>query len=289
LHAINSFSTCYVDELWTKVGECPVRYLKCGSGPPLVLVHGLLGSSFCWRFNLEALGAVRTVFAPDMPGLGHSGRIAEHECSLRTNAERLLNFMRACGLERADLLGNSHGGAIVMMMAALAPAAVERMILVAPVHPWMRERRFLLATLASAPGRLLMRAIAPQLGTLHSYFLRRMYGDPSRITPGTLEGYSAPIRIPGTIEHLLAEVRCWTKDLEQLQLLLPRLHFVPTLLVWGSMDGAIKSQTAGKLAELFESCRLEIIPTAGHLPFEELPDEFNRRVLSFLTSKPGNV
>ena len=282
-------TTSPIEECWTQVGECPVRYLKCGSGPPLVLVHGLLGSSFCWRFNLAALGAVRTVYALDMPGLGGSGRISEPECSLRTNAERLLVFMQACGIERADLLGNPYGGAVAIMAAVLAPARINHLLLVAPVHPWMRERHFLITALASSAGRFLMRAIAPRLDILHSYFLRRMYADPRRIAPGTVEGYSAPLRIAGTVDHLLAQVRCWHKDLHDLQSLLIQVRSVPTLLLWGSGDRAVSPDSAAKLTEVFANCQLEIIEGAGHLPYEELPAEFNRRVRGFLTSHSENV
>jgi pimeloyl-ACP methyl ester carboxylesterase len=251
-----------------------VRYLKCGQGDPLVLVHGLLGSSFCWRFNLRELGTVGTVYAPDMPGMGYSGRIAERECSLRTSAERLLAFMTSCGIGRADLLGSSHGGAVVMMAAAMAPTRVGRLLLAAPVHPWMRDSRLVLAAVASTPGRWLMRALAPQLGNLHGYFLRRMYSDARRIAPGTLEGYSAPIRIAGTIDHLLAIVRRWRQDLQELRSVLPELRSIPTLLIWGSKDTAVGPHSAIALHGVFESCRLELIPDAGHLPFEETPSEF---------------
>ncbi|MCI0348467.1 MAG: alpha/beta fold hydrolase [Acidobacteriales bacterium] len=274
-----------MEELWTEVQGCPVRYLKCGNGPPLVLVHGLLGSAFCWRCNLAQLGAIRTVYALDLPGVGYSGRIYEPECSVRTNAERLLAFMRGCDLERADLLGNSHGGAIAMMAAAIDPQRIARLLLVAPVHPWMDDRRFLLSVAASPVGRMLMRMVAPQLGLLHGYFLRRMYGDPRRIKPGTVEGYSAPVRIPGTVDHLIAMVRCWKNDMQDLARVLPQLRSIPTFLMWGSSDRAVNPNSAVRLQQAFEDCQLEIFPGAGHLPYEEFPEEFNHRVLEFLEQK----
>jgi pimeloyl-ACP methyl ester carboxylesterase len=278
-----------VQELWTEIDGCPVRYLKCGSGPPLILVHGMLGSAFCWRFNMQELGSVRTVYAPDLPGTGCSGRIAEPECSLKTNAERLLAFMKACGIGRADLLGNSHGGAVVMSAAAYAPASVSRLLLVAPVHPWMRQRRLLLTLLASRPGAWLMRIMGPRLIFMHGFFLRRMYGDSSRIAPGTVEGYSAPIRTPGTLDHLLAIVRSWKADLQDLELILPELHAIPTLLLWGSRDKAVSPASGGMLARFFKNCELQTMFGAGHLPYEEFPREFNQRVLAYLNGKPCPV
>jgi pimeloyl-ACP methyl ester carboxylesterase len=250
-----------------------------------VLVHGLLGSAFCWRSNLQALGMVRTVYALDMPGLGYSGRIAARECSLKTNAERLLAFMTACGIERADLLGSSHGGAIVLMASALAPERVNRLLLIAPLHPWMRERRLLISMAASTPGALVVRALEPQLAKLHDYFLRRMYADPARIAPGTLEGYSAPMQIPGTLDHLLAIVRCWNRDMQELAEVLPELRPIPTLLLWGSRDKAVRPSAGGMLARFFQDCDMQVIFGAGHLPFEEFPEEFNSRVVTYLNRR----
>jgi pimeloyl-ACP methyl ester carboxylesterase len=278
-----------VEELWTDVEGCPVRYLKCGSGPPLIMVHGMLGSAFCWRFNMQELGSVRTVYALDMPGVGCSGRIAEPECSLKTNADRLLAFMKACGLEHADFLGNSHGGAVAMAAAAYAPEKVSRLLLVAPVHPWMRQRRLFLSALATEPGSWLMRILAPQLVFMHNFFLRRMYGDPHRMAPGTLEGYSAPLRTPGTIEHLLAIVRSWKADLQDLELMLPELRTIPTLLLWGSRDKAVSPASGGMLSRFFSSCELQVMIGAGHLPYEEFPAEFNQRVLAYLKGNRGPV
>lgn len=278
-----------VEELWTEIEGCPVRYLKCGSGPPLIMVHGMLGSAFSWRFNMQELGSVRTVYALDLPGVGCSGRIAERECSLKTNAERLLAFMKCCDVERADLLGNSHGGAVAMAAAAYAPGKVSRLLLVAPVHPWMRHRRFLLAALATDPGSWLMSLLGPKLVFMHNFFLRRMYGDPHRMAPGTLEGYSAPLRTSGTIEHLLAIVRSWKADLQDLELMLPELRTIPTMLIWGSRDKAVSPASGGMLSRFFKSCELQVMIGAGHLPYEEFPAEFNQRVLAYLKGKHRTV
>jgi pimeloyl-ACP methyl ester carboxylesterase len=234
---------------------------------------------------MPALASACTVYALDLPGVGYSGRLQERECNLNTNAQRLLAFMTACGAERADLLGNSHGGAIAMMAAALAPQRVYRLLLAAPVNPWMRERRLLISLAGSSAGGMLMRLVAPRLGTLHGYFLRRMYGDPRRIAAGTLQGYSIPIQIPGTLEHLLAIMRCWRSDLAELARIMPVIRSIPTLLLWGTLDGAVNLGSATQLQQAFDDCQLEIFPGAGHLPYEEFPADFNQRVLNFLRHK----
>src|SRR5262249_28300060 len=165
------------------------------------------------------------------------------------------------------------------------PERVNRLLLAAPVNPWMRERWLLIGLAASSAGSRLMQLVAPRLGTLHGYFLRRMYGDPRRIAPGTLQGYSTPIQVPGTVEHLLAIMRCWKSDLADLARILPLIRTIPTLLLWGTLDGAVNLESAAKVQETFDDCQLEIFPGAGHLPYEEFPDDFNQRVLHFLKHK----
>src|SRR5215475_2330759 len=75
------------------------RYWVAGSGPPLLLIHGFLGYSFSWRFNVEALSQDFTVYAIDLPGCGFSERSDETDCSLTGDAERVLRFMQVVGIE----------------------------------------------------------------------------------------------------------------------------------------------------------------------------------------------
>ena len=136
---ISSQSQFSVEERWATLGAAPdsprMRYLSAGSGPALVLVHGLLGYSFSWRFTVPVLAQRSTVYAIDLLGTGFSDRPPALDCSLKASAERLLQFTDKTGLAQFDLLGTSHGGAITMMAAALAPNRIRRLILVDPVNP----------------------------------------------------------------------------------------------------------------------------------------------------------
>src|SRR5579862_3680568 len=69
------------------------RYWVAGSGPPLLLIHGFMGYSFSWRFNMEPLGRHFRVYAMDLPGCGFSDRPDCSECTLTGDAERVLAFM----------------------------------------------------------------------------------------------------------------------------------------------------------------------------------------------------
>jgi pimeloyl-ACP methyl ester carboxylesterase len=271
-----------IEERWFVLDGHRMRYLCGGSGPPLLLLHGLLGYSFSWRFALPLLAEKATVYAVDMPGVGFSDRPPGASGSLRAQAERLLRFMDGVGIASCDLLGTSHGGAVVMMAASLAPERVRSLILVAPVNPWSAHGRRLAPLLSSAPVSWLLLRLEPCLGIVHDTLLRRLYGDPRRIRPGTVAGYSAPFRIPGTLNYGLGVVRSWNRDLEELESALPRIRDIPTLLLWGSKDKAVNPASAELLRQQFRDCRLEVFDGVGHLPYEEVPETFNPSVIAFL-------
>lgn len=264
-----------------------MRYLRAGSGAPLVLVHGLLGYSFSWRFVMPALAERASVFAVDQLGAGYSDRPSGIEYSFTAAAERLWRFLDQMGVASCDLLGTSHGGGVAMMAASLAPQRVKRLILVAPVNPWSAHGKRLSHFLSSRAVSPLLLASAPYLEMLNRVVLRRMYGDPQRIAPGTLEGYAGPVRIPGSIEYVLEVLRTWNQGLEVLQQALPRIRDIPTLLVWGKLDRAVSPESSARLRQQFSNCRLEMMGGVGHLPYEEVPEDFNRIVIEFLNSTPA--
>jgi pimeloyl-ACP methyl ester carboxylesterase len=275
-----------VSEHWITTGGCRMRYLLAeGPQPPLLLIHGLLGYSFSWRYNLVALSRARKVIAVDLPGVGFSERVAGLDRSLPAMAERLLGFVRELKISALDVLGTSHGGGLATVLAAMArerSVEVNKLVLVAPVNPWSQHGSAITSFLATPAGTALYRGVSPFFRFTHRIALARMYGDPRRIKPGALEGYSAPLRIPGTTEHLLKIVQCWNSDLGEIESALPKIADVSTLLVWGDRDRAVLPSSAPILEAQFRNARLAIIKTAGHLPYEELPEEFNRVVSEFL-------
>jgi pimeloyl-ACP methyl ester carboxylesterase len=267
-----------------------MRYLRIpgeNNSIPILLVHGLIGYSFSWRFNMKALARERTVYAVDLPGIGFSQRRRESECNLRTIAEGLCAFLREQRIGVVDVVGSSHGGAVTMMLAALGESRrsgprVRRMVLSAPVNPWSRHGRVIAQLLATRAGGALFRHMRPHLSPLHGRVLSRMYGDPLRISAGTLEGYEAPLKIEGTSEHLLAIMRCWRRDMGEIEVMLPSIRHLPTLLIWGDKDKAVLPQSAEPLKAHLQQAELVLIRGAGHLPYEEVPDQFNSAVNEFL-------
>src|ERR1700760_583851 len=110
--------------------------LKAGSGPALVLTHGLLGSADAWSPCFERLGRQSTVYAVDTLGIGRSERVAGLDAGLAAQADRLAAFLVGAGISKADIAGTSHGGAVTMMMAARHPELVRSLVLHAPANPF---------------------------------------------------------------------------------------------------------------------------------------------------------
>ena len=273
-------------ECFAKLPEGRLRYLRAGSGPPLVLLHGMLGYSFSWRFNLAELARHRTVYAIDQMGTGFSDRPAGLDCSMRAVATRTLAFLEQEIDGPFDLLGTSHGGAIAVFVAATlahrGKSPVQRLILVAPANPWSEHGRVLAPFVAQPPVSAAFRWTVPRVRFAWGFALRRMYGDTKKIAPGTLEGYSAPFDLPGSLEYGLGILETWLPDLEEMKALLPTLVDMPTCLIWGSADPAVLPESAKPLRQNFRNCEYVTLPGVGHLPYEEAPEDFNRAVIEFL-------
>lgn len=246
----------------------------------------MLGYSFSWRFNLVELAKHCTVYAIDQLGAGFSDRPLTLDCSMRAVAERTLAFVEQEIDGPFDLLGTSHGGAIAVFVAAMlaqrGKSPLQRLILVAPANPWSEHGRVLAPFVAQPPVSAAFRWTVPRVRFAWGFALRRIYGDPKKIAPGTLEGYAAPFDLPGSLEYGLGILDTWLQDLEEMKALLPTLVDMPTCLIWGSADPAVLPESAEPLRQNFRNCEYVTLPGVGHLPYEEAPEDFNRAVVEFL-------
>jgi len=286
--AASSSANDGIEENWINLDGARMRYLRAGSGPPLVMLHGLFGYSFSWRYTIPALAPYATVYAPDMLGAGFSDRPAGLDDSMRGTARRMLRFVEQLGVSSFDLLGTSHGGAVAMMAAAEcldgnSNLRVRRMVLVAPVNPFSSQGKVLAPFAGSKLGANLFRFGADHMKFLFPYWHARMYGNRSNIPADAFAGYLAQFAKPGLVDHGLSIVRTWTEDLRDLKATLPRLASIPTLLMWGDKDPAVYASSARPLAKYFSNCTLVVFPGVGHLPYEECPQEFNRALIEYLT------
>jgi pimeloyl-ACP methyl ester carboxylesterase len=290
-----------IEELWLELPDGRMRYLKAGAGPPLILIHGLMGYSFSWRFTIPALAVHATVYAIDNLGAGLSTASDDMDCTVRATAERVLQFADALGITDFDLLGTSHGGGVAIMVATVCAerstersaerrgeqkdTRLRRLVLVAPVNPWSPHGRRLAPFVGSALGSMLFRYTIERWRSLDYVWLRRMFGDGSRIPPDSLDGYRMPVIKNHALRHGSIVVRNWTADLAELDTSLPKIRDYPTLLIWGTRDRAVHFQSAEPLRRNFRNARLVALEGVGHLPYEEAPEDFNRALAEFLTAR----
>ena len=279
-----------------------MRYLRLAPRPaatldprraPLVLIHGLLGFSFSWRHNLEALAAKREVYAVDLLGMGYSDRPGRGiDYGLHATAARMLEWLKALGLSKVDLLGTSHGGATAMMMAALdrerRSDAIARLVLAAPANPWSRAGAGRIAFFGSGMGRWLAGLAVSRSSqvrrTVRLLALNRMYGDPKKVTAETLNGYSRMIDVPGTIEYALDVVRSWKEDMRELESRFPCAGQCARFAAVGQLDRAVAPESGHELAANMTNAKIDGMNGVGHMPYEESPEQFNRLTWIFLTT-----
>jgi magnesium chelatase accessory protein len=265
-----------------------MRYLAGGAGPPLLLIHGLMGFSFSWSENLPALSRHYTVIAPDLFNLGYSERW-EVGTSLRETARGLFAFMDAVGVRQTALIGTSHGGALAMQMAVDDPERISQLLLVDAANPFSERRRWQIALFSHWLGRRLAPAVAFLPRWFYAYgILLRMYADWRKAPDGTVEGYWRPHRYDlKTNRHLAKIVRSWLADFQELEAALPRIaQQVPTTLLWGEKDKIVPVSTARELQRAMGGVPLVLIKGVGHLPYEESPGEFNRAVITWMNDNP---
>jgi pimeloyl-ACP methyl ester carboxylesterase len=222
-----------------------------GSGQPLVLVHGLSGSSRWWQKNTAALAERFRVYTIDLIGFGgsrRSGRFVLDEA-----AARLVDWMDEVGLERAHLVGHSMGGLIAVKLALDAPERLCRLILVsATVVPFTWGY--------VGHGTRMARAL-PRVPLA---FLFVLATDTLRAGPLTVLRAARQMFATDVREHL-----------ERIT--------VPTLAIWGDRDPLVPKEVGEQVAAAIPGTRLIVIKHAGHVAMWEQPAAFNQSVIDFLS------
>lgn len=258
-----------------------LHYLHAGSGAPMFLIHGLIGSSENWRSNINALAQNASVYAIDMLNMGKSERVDGLDASLSATATRIIAAMNALGLEAADIVAHSYGGAIALMLAALHPTRVRRLILFAPANPYSHASDLIVRIYSSAWGRYVARMLPYLPALIQRLALGQRNSDPDRIVDSCLRQIIADLRCPGTLPHVLSIVHCWFGEMARLKTVLRRIGRTPTLLVWGNHDCTVSLDSAVRLHRKLHASELVILP-GGHSVFEESPAESNRIMLDWL-------
>lgn len=253
-----------------------------GDGPAVVLLHGILVSSWAWRFNLDALAGRFRVIAICQRGHGWSHRRGE-DWSVASLSRFVLRVLDELGVERAHLVGNSLGGAVALRLTLDHPGRVGRVLLVDPAAvPYKGLGSFL---------RFLHRGLGPvyRAGARPFVFrtlLRTLAYRNIPIDDHYMRWFMAPLRQPGSIAASVAILRQLQSGLrslfDQLRAQPPSHEFQ---LLWGSWDRLVPVRAGEILAQVLPNSRLEVWPHVAHCAMEEDPERFNRLTMDFLTGE----
>ena len=271
-----------------------VFYRSAGSGPVIVMVHGITSTSATWANVLPYLAEHFTVIAPDLLGHGESAK-PRGDYSLGAYASGIRDLMVTLGHPRATFVGHSLGGGVAMQMAYQFPEHCERLVLVSSgglgrgITPLLRA--------ASLPGSELVlpllvndqlvgagRAVGRVLGRLglrvHTDVGEVLRGHASLSDGATRSAFLHTLR--GIVD--LRGQRVDASD---------RLYLaqaLPFLVVWGARDPIIPVEHAYEAHRLVPGSQLEIFPGAGHFPHLDDPLRFVRLLTDFmLTTEPAHV
>ena len=276
------------------VGGIKTHYVSRGeSGRPIVFVHGFGSCTYSWRKNLEPLAAkgFRT-FAIDVKGFGLTAKPRDGQYHLAAFAQQLLDFLDAMKLDRAVLVGNSMGGAVIARVALLHPERVAGIILVDAAPPDValkpREKNPGGVALPKAPvlkfGSTFAPALAKAMVTrgLVEYSLRVAYHDPKFVTAEEVDVQLRPMSIDGAAEALAALTATPDGPIEPTPPLASLK--VPALIVWGRHDRIIPVAMADYFARQLPKARKIIYENSGHMPQVEEASAFNGLVAEFATN-----
>lgn len=241
------------DRTRTRLDGFRLHALHDGSGEPVVLLHGLSGSSRWWRYTVPALTGSYRVHVPELIGFGRSRGAVRHP-TLPEMAGLLVRWMDAVGIERTHFVGHSMGAQVGVHLAARWPDRIDRLVL---------------SDAAGIPHSLSPSNVLA-VGT--EFLLPRAWGRPSFLaTIATDAARTGPRTLVRAIRGILAD---------DIRPLLPRLDS-PTLLVWGEHDPLTPVEDGEAIERLLPRARLVVIEGASHNPMADRPDAFNRELLRF--------
>jgi pimeloyl-ACP methyl ester carboxylesterase len=265
-----------------------LSYRTSGSGPVIVLVHGMAGSSDTWRLVAPALAKHFTVVAPDLLGHGTSAK-PRADYSLGAFASGIRDLLVALGHEQATIVGQSLGGGVAMQFAYQFPERCERLVLVASgglgeeVNPLLRA--------LTLPGAELILPVAcaswfRDAGDAVLGFFRRIGLRPGAHLDEIWRSYGS-LADTATRTAFLQTLRAVVDQSGQRVSAADKLYLaaaVPTLIMWGDHDNIIPVRQAHATHAAIPGSRLEIFAGAGHFPHCERPEEFARILIDFMQS-----
>ncbi len=267
------------------VGRQRISTLTMGSGPDVVLLHGL-GSTRASLFETAAeLSRHYRVHAPDLPGFGSSSKPARGAYNARWYAQLMLGWMDELGIGRAHLVGNSMGGRIAIELGLQAPQRVVALGLLCPAVAWVRRGL-----------HPIVRVLRPEFGFLPHGFRRstvasqfwNIFYDRDALDPAVgdlmVDEFRRIYHTPGARYAFLASARnIYLETPFGRSGFYPRLAALepPALFVWGSHDPLIPPGFGRHVRQWLPDAEQVTLEHCGHAPQVECPEETNRLLMRF--------
>jgi pimeloyl-ACP methyl ester carboxylesterase len=269
-------------------------YRAAGSGPTVVLVHGMINSSRHWQAVAERLAGSYRVVAPDLIGHGDSAT-PRGDYSLGAHAAGIRDLLTTIGIERATIVGHSLGGGVAMQFFYQFPQRTERLVLISSgglgrdVSPLLRG--------AALPGAasLLRLAARPRLVDAIDATGRRLRGrgNAKGVYLEAVARALRPLQEPGSRRAFLQTLRSVIDVHGQHVSAADRLYLLgdmATLIVWGERDRTIPLEHGRAAHEAIPRCRFETLPRAAHFPHLEDPEGLAAILADFLaTTAPVRI
>lgn len=252
---------------------------ELGEGPPVLVLHGLLGQGRNWAGLAKTLAARRRVLLVDLRDHGRSPHHAE--TSYPAMAADLSALLDRLGLERASFVGHSMGGKVAMTLACTRPERVERLVVVdvAPVDygPSAEFERFLRAMLAIDPSGFSRRSEveAALAEAVPDPRVRAFLASNLELRDGRLAWLP---NLPGLLAALPA-LAGFPPDLP------PAPPSLPVLAIRGGRSGYVRTEHEPPFRRLFPGLRLETVADAGHWVHADAPAAVLRLLERFLPAR----
>ena len=265
-----------------------IAYVQAGSGPVILLIHGITSSSENWRRVLPSLARCFTVIAPDLIGHGQSDK-PRGDYSLGAHASCMRDLLIALGHNRATVVGHSLGGGIAMQLFYQFPERCERLVLV-DAGGLGRDVSLLLRA-ATLPGsEIVLPFLAAtrvldagrRAGGLLGHLGLRVKTDLEEMAHGHATLSDRQTR-SAFVHTLRAVVEPGGQRVEAANRFYLAEH-LPFLLIWGEHDSIIPVAHGRRTHEQVAGSRLEVFPESGHFPQLDAPERFVEVLTDFMDS-----